>query len=373
MAAGAGRTDAVPPRRTPAGTATAGDGRPMTPLASGAPTVDVVIPTIGRASLRTLLESLVVRALPLADTAMPETIIVVDDRPSPVHPLLADDDVPRQLVDRVRVVHSGGRGPSAARNVGWRAATADWVAFLDDDVLPDEGWYADLRGDLARLDADVGGSQGRIVVPVPQHRPATDWERTVATMQDATWATADMTYRRSVLEEVGGFDERFQRAFREDVEIGLRVIAAGYVIERGRRRVCHPVRPADRWVSVRRERGNADDALMLVLHGRHWQQRAATPVGRRPWNLATAAGLGVAAGGVAGKRRWIAWAGLAAYLAGVADLAWRRIAPGPRTLDEVVTITATSAVIPLATTYQWLRGWSDLEKLAVRPGPARTP
>ncbi|MDQ6650556.1 MAG: glycosyltransferase [Actinomycetota bacterium] len=337
-------------------------------MAAG-PSVDVVIPTIGRPSLRTLLAALVVRAMPLPADALPASIIVVDDRPVAQGPLLAPDDVPPQIADRLRVIRGRAHGPAAARNTGWRASTAEWVAFLDDDVLPDEGWYVSLQRDLAGLGSAVGGSQGTIVVPVPQHRPQTDWERTVAGMERAVWATADMAYRRSVLAQVGGFDERFQRAFREDAELGLRVVGAGHAIERGTRRVCHPIRPADRWVSVRSERGNADDVLMRVLHGRHWQQRASVPVGARPRHLATTACLGLAAGGAVGKKGWLTWLGLAGYIAGVADLARRRIAPGPRTPDEVVTMIATSAVVPLAATYHWLRGWSDLEKLAVQSGP----
>ena len=190
------------------------DAAPVPPTAEREAAVDIVIPTLGRPSLRTVLDALVVRVMPLTADALPESIIVVDDRPSPEGPLLAADDVPPQLAGRVRVVRGRAHGPAAARNTGWQAGTAEWVAFLDDDVLPDQGWYADLLRDLAALGTDVGGSQGRIVVPVPHHRPLTDWERTVARMEGAVWATADMAYRRSALEAVGGFDERFQRAFR---------------------------------------------------------------------------------------------------------------------------------------------------------------
>ena len=69
-------------------------------------------------------------------------------------------------------------------------------------------------------------------------------------------------FRRAALDDVGGFDERFPRAYREDADLGLRLAAAGWQIVRGQRRVRHPVGPADRWVSVRKQAGNADDALM---------------------------------------------------------------------------------------------------------------
>ena len=74
-----------------------------------------------------------------------------------------------------------------------------------------------------------------LTVPLPEHRRPTDWERTVAGLADARWATADMAYRREALAAVGGFDERFPRAYREDSDLALRVLDAGYEIRSGRR------------------------------------------------------------------------------------------------------------------------------------------
>src|SRR4029453_8633119 len=183
-------------------------------------------------------------------------------------------------------VQGRSAGPAAARNLGWRGATAEWVAFLDDDVVPGAAWLAELARDLDGLPSDVAASQGRVVVPMPGGRRPTDWERNVQGLETARWATADMAYRREVLVEGGGFDERFPRAYREDADLGLRVVGAGYRIVGGRRVVSHPVRPAGRLVSVRLQAGNADDVLMRALHGRGWRERAGVPVGRRPRNLA---------------------------------------------------------------------------------------
>jgi glycosyltransferase involved in cell wall biosynthesis len=38
-------------------------------------------------------------------------------------------------------VRNGGGGPARARNLGWRTAGTEWIAFLDDDVVPDPDWY----------------------------------------------------------------------------------------------------------------------------------------------------------------------------------------------------------------------------------------
>nr|BFE77934.1 hypothetical protein GCM10020093_005350 [Planobispora longispora] len=76
-------------------------------------------------------------------------------------------------------------------------------------MIPEAGWDKAVRADLDNLPADVGGSQGRIEVPLPIDRPPTDAERNTAGLATAEWITADMAYRRAALERVGGFDERF--------------------------------------------------------------------------------------------------------------------------------------------------------------------
>jgi histidinol-phosphate phosphatase family protein len=230
------------------------------------------------------------------------------------------------------------------------------VVFLDDDVVPDLDWLVRLLGDLTGLGPEVAGSQGRLRVPLPEDRRPTDWERNVKGLQTARWITADMAYRRAVLQEVGGFDERFPRAYREDADLALRVTQSGYRIERGTRSVTHPVGPAGRLVSVRLQAGNADDVLMRALHGPDWRERAGIPAGRRPRHVATtAAGVLGLLGSATGRHR-LGLLGLAGWLAGTAELAWSRIAPGPRTREEVANMLLTSAILPAAATGHWLAG-----------------
>jgi HAD superfamily hydrolase (TIGR01662 family) len=305
----------------------------------------VVIPTLGRRSLTVLLEALL-EALQSGRGPRPEQLVVVDDRP------LSPSREPLDLPAGVRVLPSGGRGPAAARNVGWRAVRSEWVAFLDDDVVAPADWPEWLAADLGFLAGDVAGSQARLVIPLPAGRRPTDWERSTAGLQTGQWITADMAYRRAALADVGGFDERFPRAFREDADLALRVVDAGWRLVRGSRTVEHPVRPADFWVSVRQQAGNADDALMLSLHGPHWHERAGAPRGRRSKHMA------ITAAGVAALLSRGGWrtAAAALWAAGTLDLAWARIRPGPRTGDELLRMLATSVAIPPAATYHWLRG-----------------
>jgi glycosyltransferase involved in cell wall biosynthesis len=81
--------------------------------------ISVIIPTIGRASLRTAVESALNQTVPPA-----EVIVVVDSDGEP--------DLPTS--DAIRVLRtSGGVGPGRARQLGIDSAKGDIIALLDDD------------------------------------------------------------------------------------------------------------------------------------------------------------------------------------------------------------------------------------------------
>lgn len=90
-----------------------------------APLISAIIPTHNRAELLArAIQSVQRQTYPNLE------IIVVDD---------ASDDQTRELVERVEdpriryIRHDTNRGGSAARNTGIRAATGDFITFLDDD------------------------------------------------------------------------------------------------------------------------------------------------------------------------------------------------------------------------------------------------
>ena len=329
-------------------------------------TYSVVVPTVGRPSLAVLLAGLAAQPGP-----RPDLVVVVDDRPGRDRgddPCVRACDRARAAGLPVRLVRSGGRGPAAARNAGWRRTTSPWVAFVDDDVeLPPE-WAPALARDLD-VPADVAASQGRLHVPLPTDRRPTYWERGTAGLSGAQWITADMAYRRPVLEEVGGFDERFPRAFREDADLALRVVATGRRIVRGDRLAVHPVRPAPDLASWRQQRGNADDALMGALHGRDWRRRSASTVGRLPGHVLTTAAATAALGALALGRRRTAVAAGAAWAGLTAEFAGRRIAPGPRDVAEVRRMVLTSVLIPPTALWHRLRGEVAVRRRPPAPWP----
>ena len=133
----------------------------------------------------------------------------------------------------------GWPGTSRARNLGARAAAADAIAFVDDDVRVSPDWAPGLR---ACLDAhpEVAFITGRITVPEHQrdaHRPVAvaDHDRPLefAGVDTAVLGHgANMAVRRPPFEAVGGFDESFGPGARyraaEDHDLFDRLLAAGF-------------------------------------------------------------------------------------------------------------------------------------------------
>jgi len=317
----------------------------------------IVIPSIGRPSLHTLLGQLARTSGP-----PPESVVIVDDRR--FDPL--DTTAPAELELKslpwpLRVVRTGGRGPAAARNAGWRATRTPWVAFLDDDVEVPPDWAARLIDDIAVVGPTVGGVQSLLRVPLPADRRPTDWERNTAGLEDAAWITADMAYRRAALAAVGGFDERFPRAYREDADLALRLRQAGWRLTRGTRRTTHPVRPADDRISIRVQAGAADDALLRRLHGPNWRTLIETGRGRFRWHAITVSGAAAAVVALFTRHRRLAVTAGACWLVLTIDFLCRRLAPGPRPGDDVFPaelrrMTVTSVLIPFAAVRHRLAG-----------------
>lgn len=214
-----------------------------------------------------------------------------------------------------------------------------------------------LAQDLAAADATgAAGSQAVIGVPVGHGQRVSDDERRTQRLETAQWITADMAYRRSALVEVGGFDERFPRAYREDSDLGWRIILSGRPIVHGTRRSTHPVARATWLSSVRAQKGNRDDALLHRKYGKGWRRAIGEGRGRIPGHVATTVAACVA---LAAPDRDVARWGRIAWCALTADFAVRRFSSGRRTGGEAVRMLVTSILIPPVAVYHRLRGEWD--------------
>jgi len=192
-------------------------------------------------------------------------------------------------------------GPAAARNDGWRAATAELVAFVDANCEPDPGWVDVLLPHFS--DPLVAAVAPRIVSGADPAAPG--WlaayegecspldrgvrEGDVRPRSPVAYVpTATLIVRRAALEQLGGFDESL--TVGEDVDFVWRLAAAGWTVRyEPRATVRHPMRPTLRaWLAQRFRYGTSAAGLA----GRHGDAVAPAVL-----SLSTAAGWGLLAAG----------------------------------------------------------------------------
>jgi glycosyltransferase involved in cell wall biosynthesis len=318
-----------------------------------APRISVVVPTYCRMNLlRRCLDALMAQRLP--PTAY-EIIVVDDGHESRVE--FAVGELARQPgAPRIRYLRpASGRGPAVARNCGWRAARGTIVAFTDDDTIPDRDWLAE--GERALRDhPEWAGAAGAVQVPrpCPEVRP-TDHELMTEGLARAEFVTASAFVRRAALERIGGFDERFRRAWREDSDLQFRLMQdVGPVGRIATARVQHPVRPEPWGVCLRQQRNTFFDALLFKKHPQLYRERIRKVP---PWDYYLVVVASVAA-------PWLAWAGQGRSAAVCALLAlalviWiavRRLRHTDRSPAHAIEMIVTSALIPFLSVYWRLRG-----------------
>ena len=199
------------------------------------PPVSVVVATIGRDDL---LINTVTRLLE-CDYGSFE-IVVVDQTPEPT-------DRVRRFMDEhgstVRYIHKDNPGLPEARNDGITASRGDIVVFVDDDVVADPGLIAAHAG--AYGEEGVSGVAGRVFPPGDSPPGSEVRPRRIAKIRwfglvirdnfDADVKTpahhvrgCNMSFRRDVLLDVGGFDRRFGgSAHLEETDLAVRVRKAG--------------------------------------------------------------------------------------------------------------------------------------------------
>ena len=173
-------------------------------------------------------------------------LILVDDGSSDSSPALLRELAAQD--ERIRFVSTGRhRGISAARNAGLACARGSYLAFIDNDAVPEPDWLAIL---VDRLEADrrVGACASRVMfsdkpdivnsvgsvlnrlahgMGVGMHELA----EFLTLPQELMYATGNgMILRREACQAVGPFDEGFRFYGHDDSDMGVRLRAAGYRI-----------------------------------------------------------------------------------------------------------------------------------------------
>jgi hypothetical protein len=302
--------------------------------------VSVVVPTCGRPELlRRCLAAVCGQSL----AAGRYEVIVVDDRPHPLTARIVDAWRSPSGPHLVYLPNHGRHGPAAARNLGWRVARAELIAFTDDDTVATANWLENGLAALAAAPPGTGALCGRVVGPLPP-RPS-DYVRDAQRLELSEFVTANCFCRKEVLARAGGFDERFGMAWREDSDLHFRLLDMGVRVGHAPAAlIVHPVRPAPWGVSLSQQKKILFDALLQKKHPAHYRDKI------RPhprWDYhATLALLVLAAAALAAGRPALALAPAGGWLAMTVRMCRRRLAGNDHRWSHVAEMIVTSALIP---------------------------
>lgn len=229
---------------------------------------DVVIATRNRPeALRRCLEGLRAQALEGFG------VIVVDDASDePVESWL-DADL-REALNLQVVTLSRQSGPAEARNRGVAASTAEFISFIDDDVVPDWRLLAAHAAAIATAEQE---SDRPAVSCGPFVEPA-DWEPTPWNLWEArqakheadsmmrgvyapTWRqfhTGNNMLRRQLFLQAGGFDPDYKRAEDDEFALRLHQLGARFIFEPRAIAWHYAVRSLEAWLAIPRAYAHFD-------------------------------------------------------------------------------------------------------------------
>jgi len=215
----------------------------------------------------------------LAQSSVDHEVIVVDDGSTDSTPTILDE-----YGRKIRVIRQANGGLSSARNAGIAASQAEFIAILDADDI----W---LPGKLS--------SQLNLLETNPQypmvHCRTFSWDARTDARTDFVKAdqslyqndcfgqlfmhnaicVSSVVARRSLLNELGGFDLKVTRPTTQDLDLWLRIAhehLIGFVDQPG--------------VLYRRHADNASNDMLSMLEDRVYVLEKATAYGRE--RLATA-------------------------------------------------------------------------------------
>lgn len=152
-------------------------------------------------------------------------IIVVDDGST-------DDTEHIVRCYPVRYLKQENAGPASARNRGWRTASGEIICFTDSDCVPARDWVSKLvEGYTSEEIGGVGGTydmaNDHSLLAACVHEEIAQRHLRMPRFVDYL-GSFNLSYRRSVLEEVRGFDESYRTASGEDNDLAYRVKKRGY-------------------------------------------------------------------------------------------------------------------------------------------------
>jgi len=205
-------------------------------------------------------------------------IVLVDDG--------SVDDTPA-VIERARaragcaftVVTQRNSGLAKARNAGVARSSGERIIFIDDDVLPLPNFVEEHLRAAGRRPADIVRG-GAIEVESLDDLPPPIWS--VRNYSGNYFWTTNVSVPLAAIRAVGGFDESFSEYGWEDIDVGLRLRAAGTRAIFNPAALVYHVKPRPRGAYVEgmlaQKRAQARTAVSLARRHPNWRAYLATGI-----------------------------------------------------------------------------------------------
>lgn len=245
------------------------------------------------------------------------------------------------------------KGPAAARNKGVEYAKGELIVFTDDDCLPQACWLNAYWDFYISAGVNEAAFTGRTVVPNTE--TPTDYQKNIAHLETAEFITANCALTKNAFYKVGGFDENFSVAWREDSDMHFKLIKASVPVYQVHNAiVVHPVRKAGWGISLKEQKKSAFNALLYKKHTSLYKQR----INPKPlWNYyAMILFFCIAIISLVNGFVIAALISIAAWLFLLTRFILQRLRSTSKKLPHVFEMIITSALIPFLSVFWTLYG-----------------
>lgn len=221
---------------------------------NSSPLFSVIMPTYHR---NDLLEKCLDCLAPAVQTLPAQYEVIVSDDGSKT----TAEEMIREHYPWVKWVAGPHRGPAANRNNGAKYAQGEWLAFIDDDCLPDSQWL-EAYAEAIVAEPFCLVFEGRTYVDRPRQTLA---EISPVNESGGCLWSCNFAIQRQLFESLAGFDERFPYAAMEDVDLKLRLTRIEYNFSFVKAAsVCHPWRTRGGWKKLKQHQEST--FIYLSLH-----------------------------------------------------------------------------------------------------------
>ena len=146
----------------------------------------------------------------------------------------------------VEYFHEPKLGSNIARNTGWYQATGKYVAFLDDDAVPNSFWLENIIKAFAHTQTHLGIVGGKVNPVWEEEKPRWIQGKLLSALsvldygdsprflqENEFFFSVNMAFKRNLLEKFGGFETGVSRSGKnlltnDEIPISIKIRQAGY-------------------------------------------------------------------------------------------------------------------------------------------------